>query len=283
MNNRIANRFLILLKREMWESNKLFIASPAVLSGLLLVILIWVLSQIPAEIKAEGISNLGAYFNGSSPFDIVVPFVPLAIPFVVVLYICSIIYLVNALYHDRKEGSVLFWQSMPVSNLETVLSKVVTVSFVAPLFTAAASGVLIIFVVLAATVLGASNGVESIGFWTLLAAGMYSVVLIYLASVLAALWLFPTTGWILLFSAYARSLPFLWALGGFILLLFLEDFIFGTQFLGNWLQSRTGGYNYVIFSIGDFFQKLVSYDLLIGVALGSVLVTGAVYMRRFSD
>jgi len=283
MNNSIANRFLILLKREMWESNKLFIASPAVLSGLLLVILLWVLMQIPSEIKAEGVSSLGAMIDGSSPFDIVFPFMPLAIPFVVVLYICSIIYLVNALYHDRKEGSVLFWQSMPVSNIETVLSKIVTVSFVAPLITAAASGVLILFVVLTVTVLGASYGVESIGFWTLLVAGMYSVILIYLTSVLAALLLFPTTGWILLFSAYARSLPFLWAIGGFILLLFLEDFIFDSQFLGNWLQSRTGSFDYIVLNIGDFFQRLFSYDLLIGVLLGSLLVTGAVYMRRYTD
>ena len=283
MDNNPANRFLILLKREMWESNKLFIASPAVLSGLLLVILFWVLMQVPAQLKAEAVSNLGPLLEGASASAIVVPFMPLAIPFVVVLYICSIIYLVNALYHDRKEGSILFWQSMPVSNIETVLSKLVTVSIVAPLITAAASGVLILFVVLAVSILGASYDVASIGFWTLLSAGLYSVLLIYLTSVLAALWLFPTTGWILLFSAYARSLPFLWALGAFILLLFVEDFIFGSQFLGNWLQSRTGGYNYVIFSVGDFFQKLFSYDLLIGVLLGSVLVTGAVYMRRFTD
>jgi ABC-2 type transport system permease protein len=267
----------------MWESNKLFVASPMVLSGLLLVVLLWVVVQVPAEVKAEGISSLAALLDGASPFAVMIPFMPLAIPFVVVLYLCSLIYLVNALYHDRKDGSILFWQSMPVSNLETVLSKIVTVSFVAPLITAAASGVLILFVVLALSVLGASYDVESIGFWTLLTAGLYSVLLIYLTAVLAALWLFPTTGWILLFSAYARSLPFLWALGGFILLLFLEDFIFGSQFLGNWLQSRAGGQNYIIFSVADFFQRLFSYDLLIGVLLGSLLVTGAVYMRRFAD
>lgn len=283
MNNTMLNRFLILLKREMWESNKLFIASPMVLSGLLLVVLFWVVVQIPADVKAEGVSNLGALLDGASPFAVIIPFMPLAIPFVIVLYVCSLIYLVNALYNDRKDGSILFWQSMPVSNLETVLSKIVTVSLVAPLITAAASGVLILFVVLALSVLGVSYGVESVGFWTLLYAGLYSVMLIYLTAVLAALWLFPTTGWILLFSAYARSLPLLWALGGFILLLLLEDIIFGSQFLGNWLQSRAGGQNYIIFSVTDFFQRLFSYDLLIGVFLGSLLVTGAVYMRRFTD
>jgi len=283
MNNSVMNRFIVLLRRELWESYKLFVASPLVLSGLLLVAMLWVVLQVPAEIKAEGINGLGSLLGGESPIGLKAPFMVTAIPFILVLYVCSLIYLINALYHDRKEGSILFWQSMPVSNLETVLSKIVTVSIVAPVFTAAASGLLVIFVVLAVSVLAASYDVESVGFFALLAAGLHSVLLIYLTSVLAALWLFPATGWILLFSAYARSLPFLWALGGFILLLFLEDFIFGSQFLGNWLQSRTGNYNYIIFSVGDFFQRLFSYDMLVGIALGSLLVGGAVLMRRYTD
>ena len=283
MNNNIANRFLVLLKREMWESNKLFIASPAVLSVLLLVVSFWILTQIPAELRAEGVSNFGPLLEFTSELGFDALFMILAIPFVGVLYICSIIYLVNSLYHDRKDGSIYFWQSMPVSNIETALSKVVTVCLVAPLITAAASGVLIMFSVIAMSIIGAGSEVESVGFWTLLIVGLDSILMIYLTSVLAALALFPTIGWFLLFSAYARSLPFLWAIGGFFLLLFLEDLIFGTQYLGNWLQNRAVGYNYLVSSLGDFFQKLFNYDLLFGVLLGSLLVTGAVYMRRYSD
>ncbi len=283
MNKISWNRFPVLLKREMWESKKLFIASPMVLSLLLLIVLLWVFIQIPADIKEEVISNMDALLDGASTLALVVPFMPLAIPFMIVLYFCSFIYLVNALYYDRKDGSILFWQSMPVSNLETVLSKIVTVSVVAPLITAAASGVLTLFIVLALSVLAVSFNAEALGFLTLLSAGLYSVLLVYLTAVLAALWLFPAIGWILLFSAYARSLPLLWALGGFISLLFLEDFIFGSQFLGNWLQSRAGGQNYIIFSVSDFIDRLFSYDLLIGLILGGLLVTGAAYMRRFND
>jgi len=283
MNDATLGRFLILLRREMWESNRLFVASPAVLTGLLLVAMLWTLLQVPTEMKAEALQQAGAYLDGVSPIDLSPAFMVAAIPFVAVLYICSVIYLVNALYHDRKDSSVLFWQSMPVSNLATVLAKVVTVCVVAPLFTALASGILILIAVIAVSILGAGYEVEISGVWPLLGAGIYSIVLIYLTALLGSLWLLPMVGWILLFSAYARSLPFLWALGAFILLVLLEDFVFGTQFLGNWVESRTGFYNYLVFSIGDFFQRLFSYDMLIGIVLGAVLLAGAVNMRRFTD
>lgn len=283
MNNTVLRQFVVLLRREMWESNRLFIASPAVLAGLLLVILLWIFLEVPVEIKAEAITQLGSYLQGVSPFQLMPILMISAIPFMVVLYSCALIYLVNALYHDRKDSSVLFWQSMPVSNLATVLSKVVTVSFLAPLFTAAASGLLILFTVVVIAVLSASHDVVIAPFWSLLGTGLYSTLLVYLTAVLGALWLFPTIGWILLFSAYVRSLPFLWTFGAFILLLLLEDFVFGTQFLGNWVQSRTSNYNYIIFDLQDFFQRLFSYDMLIGIAFGSLLIAGAVFMRRFTD
>ena len=201
----------------------------------------------------------------------------------IVLYLCTLIYLINALYQDRKDSSILFWQSMPVSNLSTVLSKIVTVCFIAPLFVVAAIAVLLVVVIILLLVLSASYGVEVMAFSQMVIAALYCLLLVYLTAILAAIWLFPTAGWFLLFSAFSRNLPFLWAIGTFILLLFLEDIIFGTQFLGNWLDSRTNNYNYIVIEAGDFVQRLFTYDMLFGVALGSLLITGAVYMRRFAD
>ena len=283
MNNRLLRQFVSLLRRELWECNRLFIASPLVLAGLMLVASVWILLQVPADMKQTAIEQVSPYLGGVSPFDLLPFIMASAIPFVVVLYLCALIYLVGALYHDRRDGSILFWQSLPVSNLATVLSKVVTVCLLAPLFTAAAGGALILFSMVTVWFLGNSFDVEIAGLWSLLGAGVYSTLLVYLTCVLGALWLFPTIGWILLFSAYVRSLPYLWIFGAFILLLFLEDFVFGTQFLGNWVQSRTSNYSYIVFSVGDFFQRLFSYDMLIGIALGSLLIAGAVNMRRFTD
>ena len=114
---------------------------------------------------------------------------------------------------------------------------------------------LFLFLIIAITVLGLSYDVEIASLSQLVLASIYSLLLVYMTAVLAALWLFPTTGWFLLFSSFAKNLPFLWAIGAFILLLLFEDIIFGTQFLGNWLDSRTANYNYIIFSHINFYQE----------------------------
>jgi len=283
MINTVANRFLVLLKREMWESRKLFIASPLVITGLLMVGVFWAMVRVPSDAIANLIELLSGALQGLWPSELPPVLLIVAIPFLPVFAFCSLNYLVNALYQDRKDSSFLFWQSLPVSNLQTVLAKLVTVCCVAPLFVAAAIGILFVFVFISMTLLGAGYGVELAGLGTVFITGLYQILLIYLALVLAVLWLAPTVGWFLLFSAYARNLPFLWAAGSFMLLLFIEDIVFNTQFLTNWAQHRTNISSYVIYNVGDFFQRLFSYDMLIGVALGALLITGAVYMRRFTD
>lgn len=283
MNNRTINEFVVLLKRELWECRNLFLGTPLVLTILLIVIGLLLLVRVPEEMALGVVQQLGSLTDGARAADLAPLMMVVAVPYMIFLYICVIIYLMNSLYQDRKDASILFWQSMPVSNLQTVLSKVVTVSLIAPLFVVAAIFVFFIFIIIAVTMLGMQYDVAVGGLSELFMASLYCSLLVYLSAVLAALWLFPTAGWFLLFSAFARSVPYLWALGAFVLLLLFEDFVFGTQFLANWLDSRTSNYNYIIFQTGDFFSRLFSYDMLIGVAVGALLITGAVYMRRFTD
>lgn len=283
MNNRAFDAFVILLKREMWENRNLFISAPIVLTILLIVGFFWMLPQLPEGTMAEVIDQMSAATQGLSVSALAPLVMPIATPFIFILYICTLIYLINALYQDRKDSSILFWQSMPVSNLNTVMSKVVTVCFVAPLFTVAAMFILFFFLIVTVIILGLSFGIGLASIGSLVGAIIYSLLLVYMTAVLAAFWLFPTAGWLLLFSAFSKNLPFLWALGSFVLLLLLEDIVFGTQFLANWLESRTTNYNYIIFEVGDFFQRLFSYDMLFGIVLGSLLIVGAVYMRRFAE
>jgi ABC-2 type transport system permease protein len=283
MNERSLAAFLILIRREMWESKNLFIAAPLVLTILTLVVLLWTSLQLPADTMTDVLGQLAAATNGLGATTVAPFLMAIAIPFMIVLYICTLIYLINSLYQDRKDSSILFWQSMPVSNFSTVMSKIVTVCFIAPLFVVAAIGVLLAVLIILLLVLSANYDVQVMAFSQMIVAALYCLLLVYLTAVLAALWLFPTAGWFLLFSAFSKNLPFLWAIGVFILLLFVEDIIFGTQFLGNWLDSRTNNYNYIIIEASDFVQRLFTYDMLFGIALGSLLILGAVYMRRYAD
>lgn len=178
---------------------------------------------------------------------------------------------------------MLFWQSMPVSNLQTVLSKVVTIAAVAPVFYVAILLVLYLLAVALLTVLGLTYDVQVAGLGYMFLASVVSLLLIYLSAITTALWLLPSIGWLLLFSAFARKTPILWALGVFILLGFLEDFVFGSQYLANWVESRSNPQQYMFFGFSDVLERVFSYDMVFGIVVGAILITGAIAMRRFID
>jgi len=283
VNSLLPAQFVALLRREVLENRALFIAAPAVLALVLSVFALWAISMAPGEQLAAGVEYLSIMFDGLSPGEMAPMFLMPAIPFIMMLYACVLIYLLNALYQDRKDLSVYFWQSMPVSNLGTVLSKVVTVIAVVPAFYVAILFVVYLLAVSALSLLGLSYDVEVAGLGYMLMAAVVSLLLFYVSAFLAALWLLPTIGWLLLFSAFAKRTPVLWALGVFILLGLVEDLIFGTQFLGNWVESRSSFRQYIVLDFPMAMDRLFSYDMLFGLVVGAILITGAVYMRRFVD
>ncbi|GJM12113.1 MAG: hypothetical protein DHS20C12_05160 [Pseudohongiella sp.] len=284
MDKFTLSQFYGLLTREVLEHRNLFIGAPAVVALLILVATTWVATQVDQSQLAEGLRYVSVLFDGLSPFDMAPFFMLVAVPFYLTLYICSVIYLLNTLYQDRKEMSILFWQSMPVSNLQTVLSKIVAVVVVAPIFY-----VLIIFAMYLIgmvwlTILGILNDVDLVGIGWMFLAALASLVLIYASAFVTSLWLLPSIGWLLLFSAFAKKTPLLWAGGVFILVGFLEDFIFGTQFLADWVDSRVSNPNqYLIFEFSDIGERIFNYDTFFGIVVGAILITGAVFMRRFTD
>ena len=283
MSNFRAMQFYALLKREVLEHTTLFVFAPLVLASLILLAAAWVMSLAPSESVSMVIDYAAKLFDGLSPTEMAPIFMILALPFMIILLICSLVYVVNTLFQDRKDFSVLFWHSMPVSNFQTVLSKVVAVVAVAPAFYVLILFALYLIFAVWLSILGASAGVAVAGLGYMFMAAVVSLLLVYLSSVLAGLWLLPTLGWLMLFSAYARRAPAMWALGVFMAMLFLEDFIFGSQFLLNWIESRSNPAQYLIIAFSDVFDRLFTYDMFFGIAVGAILLTGAVMMRRYTD
>ncbi len=283
MNNFSVRQFAMLLKREMLEHTTLFFYAPVILAALIFLFTAWVLHMLPGDELAVAIEYIAVAFDGLSPRDMAPLFMSLSVPFTLVFSICAIVYLLSTLYQDRKDSSVLFWHSMPVSDLRTVLSKLVALIVVAPLFYIAVLFVLYLLGIGWMSLLGFNHDIAVAGLAYLLMAALLSLLLVYCSMVISGLWLFPTVGWLLLFSAFARRAPLMWAVGVFMLLLFLEDFVFGSQFLANWIESRSNPGQYIIFDIADLLPRLFNYDMLFGIAVGSILVGGAVVMRRFTD
>ena len=289
-------QFRAFLTREVRENRQQFIGAtqvrelldllrglPRVISGLMYSAHVRLLSRLPKDILADAMEYAAILFDGLSPLEMAPLFMILAIPFMGVLYIVALIYLINTLYQDRRELSILFWQSMPVSNLKTVLSKIVTIAVVAPLFYIAILFVLYLVGMVWVAILGLSYDVQIAGLGYMFLAAVVSLILVYLSAFTTALWLMPSIGCLLRFSAFSKKTPLLCAGGVFFLSFFLEDFIFGTQFLANWVESRANPAQYLIFSFRDVFESIFNYDMLFGILVGSILIAGAVLMRRFAD
>ena len=227
-----THKFKLLLKREFWEHKGGFLWSPLIAGGIsLLLTLMMIVFGLVAAHRAAANGDLhfdGVNVNGldlaqltsrmsaedmvqfSQGIDLTL-FLSSAWPFIVLAFV-AFFYCLGALYDERKDRSVLFWKSLPVSDAQTVLSKVASVAVVAPALAVFASLVTMLgFMVMLSIVVLFHGGNP----WTLLwdpasplriAAGSIAWIPVY------ALWSLPTVGWLLLCSAWARSKPFLWAI-----------------------------------------------------------------------
>ena len=225
-----THKFKLLLQREYWEHKGGFLWAPLIAGGisLLLTGMMIVFGLVAArrhggDIQIDGMTVNGLDIAGltrqMSAQDLVqfangidlTLFLSSSWPFIVLAFVVFF-YCLGALYDERKDRSVLFWKSLPVSDAQTVLSKVASAVVVAPVLAVVASLLTMLgFMVLLSIVVLFHGGNP----WTLLwgpaspltiAAGSLAWIPVY------ALWALPTVGWLLLCSAWSRSKPFLWAI-----------------------------------------------------------------------
>ncbi len=272
-------RFGALLRKEVREHRNLFVITPAVFSLLLLLVGYLIALAVPADIERNLVEQAAGLLASLPLRSAAAVPVLLSLAFAPALLLTWIIYLTVCLYQDRKDRSFLFWQSMPVADWQTVLSRVVTAVFVIPAIAAA---------FLLACLLALAFWLE-VAAWRHdlpLAAGkalllaLDGALLFYCFAWLNGLLLLPAIGWFLLFSAYARRVPFLWAVGVAVALALLEALLLDSVYIGYWLSwvARAG-----VFGWPDIPATLFSYDMLAALLLGSVLLAGAGFMRRFND
>lgn len=221
-------------------------------------------------------------------------------------------YLINALFEERKDKSILFWKSLPVSDAETVLSKVLTALVVAPVI----AGIAALLVMLGSMVM----------FCAFLAINGVNPVTVYLANIdyvtifgslllwipLYAIWALPTAGWLLMVSAWAKRVPFLWAVGlplftGLLISWFDLLRIFNVADDWYWknivlrlltsafpgshvieiarnghLKGTEGGLRDIVLKTSGT-ELLASPTLWIGAVAGIAMIFVAIRLRRFRD
>jgi ABC-2 type transport system permease protein len=184
---------------------------------------------------------MGNYIGGATPLFLMLGFIVFS-------------YCLGALHNERRDRSLLFWKSLPVSDRETVLSKAAMALLVAPAITVAAACVSSILILLMFCGAVALAGVNLFGV-ALSSPELYLTPLRIVALLpLYALWALPTVGWLLMVSAWARSKPILWAIGVPLLALLLTRWT---------VVTGDGDWNAMV------LVKLVVSRLLLSVAPGS--------------
>lgn len=301
--------FPTLVKREIWEHRQFWLA-PAVAAAVML--LFYALSLIAGlTLSHVSLNWHGGYFGDIGDLANVTAddrhkliaggTLGTAMPLLLLMGVLMVFYCLNALYEERQDRSILFWKSLPVSDLATVLSKLATVLIAAPLLTLVVIAVTnTIGLFFTASALGLAgikgwymmfNPLPMIGVWLSLLEALFFAML-------AAL---PFAAWFLLASSWAKRAPFLWAFLPPVILGWLEWWLLDTTYVFDTIGRQSGliaaqfqtADMHVVVNGGSqlaVFQNLPEHlglfaapQFWVGSVLGLAFLGGAIWLRRYRD
>jgi ABC-2 type transport system permease protein len=223
------------VKRELWEYRSFYIA-PIAVAGVVLfgfVISLFSLGQRAREMKA-------AMTPDAFAAAIVLPYDIAAMAIIIATVIVALFYCLGALYNERRERSILFWKSLPVSNVTTVLAKAFMPIAVLPVI---AFGVVVVLqiVMLLLNIMGRmAIGLSVSELWAHVPLVQMEIVMLYGVLTLA-LWHAPVYAYLIFVSGWAKKTPFLWAVLPPLALMVVEKIAFDTGYVGRLIAYRLGG------------------------------------------
>jgi ABC-2 type transport system permease protein len=225
--------FLWSVRRELWENRSIYIA-PLIAGSVIIfgsLLTAYRLPRLRANALALEPTRMRAAIE--APYDIA------AMMLMFTAFIVAVFYCLDALHGERKDRSILFWKSLPVSDLTAVLSKAVIPLVILPLFTFAVIIATQFMMLLISTVALLPSGLAG-STWSLLPWFQLPVILFY-GIVTMALWHAPLFAWLLLVSGWARRATFLSAVLPWLAIAAIEKIAFNTQYFAQMLGRRVGG------------------------------------------
>ena len=219
------------------------------------------------------------------PYDVA------AMMLVVTAMIVGAFYCLDALHGERRDRSILFWKSLPVSDLTTVLSKASIPLVILPLLMFAIIVTTQFIMLLWSSVVLLPSGLAATT-WTRFNLLQQSLILLY-GLIALALWHAPIYGWLLLISSWARRATFLWAVLPFLAIGVLEKIAFNSSHFASLLKYRLMGHLAEAFvfdarGVHSLAQLtpgkfLSTPGLWIGLVVAAAFLAAAVRLRRYRE
>jgi ABC-2 type transport system permease protein len=279
--------FFWSVRRELWENRSLFVA-PLIAAAVVLLGFVVSMSMLSHFHKLDSMADLDSG-------DLVAPYAASAALVMFAGFVVALFYSLGALHNERRDRSILFWKSMPVSDLLTVLSKAAIPLLVMPAIVVGVVLPLQLVMAVVESLVFAAHGLSVMGLWGSLDPASHMLMMIY-GLVAAAIWYVPVFGWLFLVSGWARRVTFLWAILPPIGLCVFEQIALGTHYVAGLLGHRLfgaadaafnsptpGGAMHVMLSNMDPLGFIGRPDVWLGIAVGAAFFGAAVWLRRYRD
>jgi len=274
------------VRRELWENRSIYLA-PLAVAGVFLLGFLITLIHLPARMRSlSGLDRMQQRAAIAMPYDIAAAMLMLT------LMLVGGLYCLDALYGERRDRSVLFWKSLPVSDLTTVLSKASIPFIVLPLviFVITVGLQWVMLLLSGVVLLGSGQSVATL--WTQLSFVQMSWLLLYHLITVHTLWPAPLYGYLLLVSGWARRAAFLWAALPLLAIAVIEKLVFNSSNFVSMLESRLTGNGTEAATMPGTFpldpmthvtlgKFLSTPGLWIGLAVTAAFLAAAVRLRRY--
>jgi ABC-2 type transport system permease protein len=272
------------VRRELWENRSIYIA-PLAAAAVFLVGFLISMVHLPQSVHLSILDPAHQRAAIVTPYDMVAGLLMFT------WMIVGAFYCLGALHGERRDRSILFWKSLPVSDLTTVLAKASIPFVVLPVLTFVITVVTQCIMLLLSTAVLSASGGNVAALWTQLSFPRMSLMLLYHLVTVHTLWYAPFYGWLLLVSAWARRAPFLWAALPPLAIGFGEKIAFNTSHFGTFLLHRLGGGTEAMTAPGTMPMDptthltpgpyLASPGLWLGLVFTALCLVAAVRLRRY--
>lgn len=219
-------------RKELWEFKKTLIWVPIIIAIFMIVAPILQL-LLMENYQSNNIMEALSRMQNANDTPFFAKFAQGAIsamfmPFLMVSLLIQLYYFNSCLFDERRDLSILFWRSLPVSDAQSIAIKLLTGALVIPaIFMLAATAVVVVALVavfIGCIVLATSFDISLWHLWG--QAEIVSTLFAFWLNLLPyAVWLFPLFAWIMLTSVFANKAPILWAVLPIAVVLLVEAFV----------------------------------------------------------